>query len=426
MTDKTIANSPVAFTKYKWRMLLAAMLCYFFFYTGRQTMGFAIPGLQAEFGFTKETLGWISAAMLWAYAIGHFINGNIVDKYGGRRIMSLGAILSCFANWATSFGTGFISIIIPWGINGYFQSMGWSSGGKLLSNWWTRSERGKVFGLYTFAAGCASVLSYVTSLIVVDTLHLDWQWIFRLPVILMLVGGVIFYFSTRERPSELGFDDIEDTGVSHAHDTNHASDGEETSFSRYIAVLKNWRLMIACVAIGFQNAARYGLLVWVPVHFLGADWSHAENAIIDPRWISIMLPIGMALGALSNGWISDTLFGSKRYLAISSYMLLAAVASFSMYYIEGQFMVSIIALFLAGFFVYGPQSSFWALCPDLVGAKRAGTATGVMDFFAYVFAGLGEPLIGHIMDRSGDTSQVFMVVTISCLASGIVAFFIKR
>ena len=36
--------------------------------------------------------------------------------------------------------------------------------------------------------------------------------------------------------------------------------------------------------------------------------------------------------------------------------------------------VSVGALFLAGFFVYGPASSFWALCPDLVGARRAGTA----------------------------------------------------
>ena len=27
----------------QWRMLLAAMFCYLFFYTGRQTFGFAIP-----------------------------------------------------------------------------------------------------------------------------------------------------------------------------------------------------------------------------------------------------------------------------------------------------------------------------------------------------------------------------------------------
>ncbi len=51
-----------------------------------------------------------------------------------------------------------------------------------------------------------------------------------------------------------------------------------------------------------------------------------------------------------------------------------------------------VVLFMCGFFVYGPQSSLWALCPDLVGHKRAGTATGAMNFCAYLFAGLGELL----------------------------------
>ena len=46
----------ISFRRAQWRMLLAAMFCYFF-YTGRQTFGFAIPGIQAEFGVTKETLG---------------------------------------------------------------------------------------------------------------------------------------------------------------------------------------------------------------------------------------------------------------------------------------------------------------------------------------------------------------------------------
>src|SRR5690606_14314821 len=90
----------------QWRVLLATMFCYLFFYTGRQTFGFAIPGIEEEFGISKANLGWASAAMLWAYALGQSINGNLGDKFGGRRLMSLGAILSCGLNWIVSFGTG--------------------------------------------------------------------------------------------------------------------------------------------------------------------------------------------------------------------------------------------------------------------------------------------------------------------------------
>ena len=411
----------------QWRMLLAAMFCYLFFYTGRQTFGFAIPGMQAEFGLTKETLGWISAAMLWAYAIGQAINGNLADKFGGRKIMTLGAVLSCGANWVTSFATGFASLILPWGVNGYLQALGWAPGSRLLSNWWGVSERGKVYGFYVFAAGCASILSYVTSVVVLDVLHLEWRWIFRLPVLLMLACGILFYFISRERPEDLGFAPLQDTGVANADDkAQQASEGAvETSAQRYKAVLKNARLVIAAVSLGFQNAARYGLIVWVPVHFLGADWKSGDGWI-DPKWITVALPVGMAVGALSNGWVSDKLFGSKRYLAIMLYMVLGAGMSLWMWSLPAHSTIGLVALFLCGFFVYGPASSFWALCPDLVGAKRAGTATGVMNFASYLFAGLAEPMIGSMLDSTGNTSLIFVVVASACLCSAMVALFVRR
>lgn len=426
-SSSTFVASDTSFRRAQWRMLLAAMLCYLFFYTGRQTFGFAIPGIQKEFGFSKETLGWVSSAMLWAYAIGQAINGNLADKYGGRRIMSLGAILSCFANWVVSFSSGFVSLIFPWAVNGYFQALGWAPGSRLLSNWWGIGERGKVYGFYVFAAGCASVLSYVTSIVVLDVLHLDWRWIFRIPVLLMLAGGIFFYLVARERPEDMGFKPL-DTGVANAGDKGNAvlDDQHESSWTRYKAVLKNWRLIIAALSLGFQNAARYGLIVWVPVHFFGSNWAKTPDAFINPKWISIALPVGMAIGALSNGWISDKLFGSKRYKAIMLYMVLGALTSLWMFTIPGHSMLGVLALFLCGFFVYGPASSFWALCPDLVGSRRAGTATGIMNFSSYLFAGLGEPLIGHLLDNSGNTALVFPIVAVSCAISAVVALFIKR
>lgn len=58
--------------------------------------------------------------------------------------------------------------------------------------------------------------------------------------------------------------------------------------------------------------------------------------------------------------------------------------------------------------------------------KRAGTAIGVTNFFAYLFAGPGEPLICGLMDRHGDTSLVFLIVAIASAVSARVALFIRR
>jgi OPA family glycerol-3-phosphate transporter-like MFS transporter len=86
----------------------------------------------------------------------------------------------------------------------------------------------------------------------------------------------------------------------------------------------------------------------------------------------------------------------------------------------------IVVLFLAGFFVYGPQASFWALCPDIAGKVMAGTATGVVNCFSYVFAGALEPIIGRVIDHTGNTGMVFPIVAGCCVFSALTALTIRR
>ncbi|MGV9801844.1 MFS transporter [Mycobacterium sp. NPDC003449] len=420
------AVSEARFSRLKWRMLLAAMFCYLFFYTGRQTFGFAIPGIEEDLGLSKTTLGAISGTMLWCYAAGQMINGNLADKFGGRRLMALGAVLSTILNWCTSFSVGTKSLAVFWGANGFTQAMGWPSGGRVISNWWGPHERGKSFGFYTFAAGMASVLAFISSTIVVDTLQLDWQWIFRIPVLLMLIGGISFYLIARENPKQAGIT----PPASYTRDEEHveqsvAEADSGRSLERYKAVLSNPKIWSTGIAIGFQNAARYGLLIWVPVYFLGRDWEKGGGSI-SPVWISVALPIGMAVGALVNGQLSDRIFGSRRDRPIILFMLLGAVFAITMYLAHLGTAAGIVVLFLTGFFVYGPQSSFWALCPDIAGKQMAGTATGVVNFFSYLFAGAAEPMVGHIMDDTGNTSLIFPIVACSCVASALVALTIRR
>jgi len=50
-----------------------------------------------------------------------------------------------------------------------------------------------------------------------------------------------------------------------------------------------------------------------------------------------------------------------------------------------------------------------------------------MNAVAYLFAGLGEPLLGRLIDQSGgDTAVVFAVVGTACLAGALLSVFIRR
>ena len=113
-------------------------------------------------------------------------------------------------------------------------------------------------------------------------------------------------------------------------------------------------------------------------------------------------------------------------MAIASYRVLATATAIIMRLVLHGRMVAIGLLFLCGFFVFGPAASFWALCPDLFGRHVAGTTTGVLNTASYIFAGIGEPVIGHLIDSTGSTSIIFPTVVGLCAASAVLSLLIKR
>ena len=405
------------FRKAQWQMLFAVMFCYLFFYTGRQNFGWAILGIGEEFNVSKQAIGWIGGGMLWAYGIGQFINGNLADKFGARRMMVLGGLLSFAMNWATSFATSYLMILIFWTLNGFCQSLGWAPGSRLVANWWGDKERGKAFGFYVFAAACSSILIYLLSIVILDTYDLNWRWIFRLPVLLLLLGCTVFYVVVRDKPEDCGFPSLND---------KHPSDAKleipENSIQRYLAVLRNQKFILACFSIGFQNMARYGLLIWVPLYYLGTKINESSNI-----WIALALPIGMAIGTIFFGQLSDRYFKSNRSKPIAISMALAGIAVLFVFVIpQNNLLGGLLLMFFAGFFVYGPQACYWPLSPDLLGVRRSGTGVGVMNTFAYAFAGAGEPLIGYLVDLTGKDNIVFVFTALISFLSAIIILFVKR
>jgi OPA family glycerol-3-phosphate transporter-like MFS transporter len=391
--------------KNKWTMLLLTMVCYLFFYTGRHNFGWAVAGLSAELKVSYGFIGWISFAMLIGYALGQLINGNLADRFSPKIMVLTGAYLSIATNVAISFSSNAYVILFLWGINGYFQSLAWAPGGKIISNWWNKDERGKAFGFYTMSAGLSSVITYTLSIFLLQQGY-EWRMLFRLPVLCLLVTATIFFLFIKDKPD---------------HESESAIKEEDSSSltwtQRYLEVLGNKNFLMICIAFGFESMARYGLIFWVPIHYLGANWKQQSQNV----WVTFFLPLGMAIGALSFGWLSDTFFKGNRVKAIRIGMLTSTFIAVAMYFVAKEhFVLSAILMLSGGFFVYGPQACFWPLSPDLLGSKLTGTGIGCMNMVGYLFAAMGEPLIGKIIDISGSTHSIFLIVAAACLASTIV------
>jgi OPA family glycerol-3-phosphate transporter-like MFS transporter len=400
-------------------MLFAVMGCYLFYYAGRQNFGFVNQALQSDLGLTPDQIGMAGGGMLLTYGLGQAVNGGLADRYGTRVLMSVGAFLSVVLNWVSSFAGGFWWLFVAWSLNGYAQSFGWSPGGRLIAVWWGPAERGRAFGFYALAAGFSSVLTFGLCIAVLHSF--DWRWVLRLPVLPLAAAGTAFLLIARDRPQDAGFSVIETPQSGEGGDSTPGL--AESAWARYRAALTNSRFLLACVCLGLESIGRYGLLFWVPAHYLGAEWRKAPGN----SWVTLALPAGMALGAVLNGQLSDRLFGSNRCRPIALFLTLGAAAAGALYLVPREDILAGLALlFLAGFLVYGPQSSFWALGPDLLGPSRAGTAMGVMDLFAYGFAAVGEAGIGLVIRETGTTAAVFPVVAACCLAGAVLILPVRR
>lgn len=399
------------FRKQQWKMLLVTMLCYLFFYTGRHNFGWAATGMAQALNIPYATIGWVSFCMLIGYSVGQLINGNLADRFSARLMMTTGAYLSIFTNIAISFANSLYPIMVLWALNGYFQSMAWAPGGKLINNWWGQEERGKAFGFYTMAAGLSSVVTYFLSILLLAQGY-EWRMLFRLPVLLLLLSATIFLILARDKPEQ-----AVDQG-----ETVASEQAAETWLTRYRMVLGNKRFLLTSLAFGFESMARYGLIFWVPVHYLGKNWKDSPEHI----WVTFLLPVGMAVGALSFGLLSDTFFRRDRLKAIFVGMSASALISLAVYVLPGHnLLMGGVLMLLAGFFVYGPQACFWPLSPDMLGSKYTGTGIGFMNMCGYLFAAIGEPLLGHTIDITGNSQNIFLVIAVICLLSATIMFFIK-
>jgi MFS transporter, OPA family, glycerol-3-phosphate transporter len=401
------------FRLFQWRMLLITMFCYLFFYTGRHNFGWAAAPMAQDLGVSFEKIGWISFSMLIGYAIGQFINGNLADRFNPRIMITVGGLMSVLTNVAISFAESYAMVAVLWTVNGYFQSMAWAPGSKLIANWWPAKERGMAFGFYTMAAASSSAFTYFLSIILIQQQQ-SWQMLFRIPVLFLLLAVVIFYLVARAKPSDLGFENLMPA---------HASSATRNWQNRYAAVLGNKPFLTACIAIGFQSMARYALIFWVPVYFLGDTGKNDSIQI----WISLLLPVGMAIGALTFGRISDSVFKGNRPPAIAMGMFSCAAISLLIFLLPKELdVVSGLFIFAAGFFAYGPQANFWPICPELLGENLAGTGIGIMNMTAYLFAALGEPVLGKVIDTTGNTAMIFVAVAIIAAISGTVVLFVKK
>ena len=168
-------------------------------------------------GWTKSDLGILTGALFWTYGIGQFVNGRLSEIVGPAKFVVASVVLSVAANVLMAFQTSLLSMAVIWGLNGYFQSMGWTPGVAILAKWWPGSKRGFAIGFAHAFSGFGQVAAILSvSLGFALFPALGWRSAFLVSAAFPLLALVVYLVWARTSPSRIGLGEYVECEASRA------------------------------------------------------------------------------------------------------------------------------------------------------------------------------------------------------------------
>ncbi|HTF98976.1 MAG TPA: MFS transporter [Nitrospirota bacterium] len=397
-----------AWRSWQLRTFVTIWITYGTFYLCRANISFALPGLADEFGYSKTILGLLGTALFIMYSIGQFINGQLGDKFGARKLVFVGMIGSALLNIVFSFSTAFTVLLVVWGLNGYFQSMGWAPQVKTMANWFTVAQRGKWMGLMGSCYQIGNAYSWLLASFLAA--HYGWRSLFWVPAILLLISSIHFVIRLRNAPEEVGLPPIEQLRKIAASEPAEDSRLDATSapvckvtedkhmgFAYTCKVcLTNPRIWGVSIAFFCLDIIRYGFFYWAPVFLIEVQGASVSSAGVQIA----VLPLAGSAGAIVCGWATGKFFNNRRAPVICLCLFGLAIFSYLFYYApEGAWIWSLVCLSILGFCTYGAHVLMVGhAAQDFAGRKAAASASGFIDGFGYIGAAMTGVFTGWLVE----------------------------
>ncbi|NAW69730.1 MFS transporter [Vibrio sp. V27_P1S3P104] len=387
LTDPATINATYRY----WRLhiMLGMYLGYAGFYFTRRTLNYAAPSLLTDLGLDKGDFGLLGTLFYITYGCSKFISGTISDRSNPRYFMGIGLIATGFINIAFGFSSSISAFILLWVLNAWFQGWGWPACSKLLTTWYSRSERGWYWAIWNTAHNIGGAL--IPIMVGYLTLHFGWRHGFIWPGVIGVLIGLILCWRLRDKPITQGLPKVGNWRNDPLEQAQE-NEGQGLSYQQILAqyVFTNRYIWLLAASYILVYIVRTAINDWGNLYLT----EQHHYSLINANAALSLFEVGGFIGSLVAGWGSDKLFAGNRgpmnlLFAIGIFLSVAALWLMPM----THFIFQSAALFCIGFFVFGPQMLIGMAAAECSHKDSAGAATGFVGLFAYMGAALaGYPL----------------------------------
>lgn len=399
--------------KWQIRIFVLCWVAYASLYFGRVNLSVSIPQIQDAFRWSKGQIGLVGTLFFWIYGIGQLINGNIGDKISSRLFVFIGLLGAGLANLFFGFSSDFVSLLVIWALNGYFQSILWGPIAKTLSYWYPYEKRGQVAIWFSTSSVGGYLLSWGLSGQIISILN--WRWTFIIPGVLITLYSFIWLKRIKTHPNEVGLESVNEYSKS-ISDTYHSKD-MYLSLWQVFKKTKLWFVIIACLT---QGIIKDGIALWGPTML-----KETHNLDMQSTTVLIMLiPLlnfgGMMIANLANKKMKNEKIATVILFAIG---FLSIVCLY--YYGHINAFVGLLFLGISSGMMYGANTLLLGVIPmGYVKYNKVSSVAGLLDFCSYLAAGVTSSITGLLVDNLGWDGV--LVIWLICCVFGILALIISQ
>uniref|UniRef100_A0A3B3R6H4 Sugar phosphate exchanger 3 n=1 Tax=Paramormyrops kingsleyae TaxID=1676925 RepID=A0A3B3R6H4_9TELE len=375
-------------------------------------------------------LGVLDTIFLFSYAVGLYVSGVIGDRFNLRYVLSFGLcgsalvefLFGTLTEWIHFYNVPFYCVL--WVLNGLLQSSVWPCVVAVMGNWFGKSGRGFVFGLWS---ACASVGNILGAFLASSVLKYGYEYAFLVTSAVQFAGGVIVFFGLLTAPKEVGLSislespqerdsdshqplisDDEDEQEGMLQDNSYSIQQPDQDLGpeeppAAIGFLKAFCLpgvLPYSLAYACLKLVNYSFFFWLPF-YLSNNFGWKEE---QADRLSVWYDVGGIVGGTVQGLVSDILGKRAPVLAVSLLLAMGSLVGYS--HSPDDQVINGVLLAVTGFFIGGPSNMISSAISADLGRQEAlrgsqealATVTGIVDGTGSVGAAGGQVTCGLVVD----------------------------